>query len=393
MSAGSTDGDSLRFEQLFSQGAPTDIASASTVDIGAQRTNFLNVTGTTTITSLGTNYNGPKMLKFTGILTLTYDATTLVIPGAANVTTAANDFCIVVPKSTTSGTADGWQVIHYQRASGLSATAGANSDITSINGLTTAISGTNLGDKIQPITASVATNALTITLNPTTLDFRSSSLTSGTVNTRAITSAINLVISSGSTLGTTSGILSRIAVLAIDNAGTLELAAVNIAGGNDLSETGLISTTAEGGVGAADSASVIYSTTSRTNVPYRVVGFIESTQATAGTWASAPSLIQGKGGQAINAMSSLGYGQTWQAVTRISGTTYYNNTGKPILLQVTGAGVSGVGQVAINIQGVAMNVVVTSAGVSYTGLILIPDGAYYTLTDTNIASRTTFELR
>jgi len=247
--------------------------------------------------------------------------------------------------------------------------------------------------QIQSITASVGSSALTATLNPSRLDFRSSTLTSGTVNTRYVASAISVTAPNGATLGTSNGVASKLAVLAIDNAGTLELAAVNIAGGNDLSETGLISTTAEGGVGAADSASVIYSTTSRTNVPYRVVGFIESTQATAGTWASAPSLIQGKGGQAINAMSSLGYGQTWQAVTRNSGTTYYNNTGKPILLQVTGAGVSGVGQVAINIQGVAMNVVVTSAGVSYTGLILIPDGAYYTLTDTNIASRTTFELR
>jgi hypothetical protein len=29
-------------------------------------------------------------------------------------------------------------------------------------------------------------------------------------------------------------------------------------------------------------------------------------------------------------MSSLGYGQTYQSVTRTSGTTYYNTTGKPI---------------------------------------------------------------
>ena len=49
---------------------------------------------------------------------------------------------------------------------------------------------------IQPITASVATNALTITLNPTSLDFRSATLGSGTVNTRQISTAISLVISS-----------------------------------------------------------------------------------------------------------------------------------------------------------------------------------------------------
>lgn len=190
--------------------------------------------------------------------------------------------------------------------------------------------------QIQPIAASVAANALTITLNPTTLSFRSASLASGATNTRVIASAISLTISSGSTLGTVSAQQSRIVVLAIDNAGTVELAAVNLAGGNDLSETGLITTTAEGGAGGADTANVIYSTTARTNLPYRVVGYVESTQAIAGTWATAPSTIQGYGGQAFAAMSSLGYGQTWQDVSgsRVSGTTYYNTTGRPIAVSI-----------------------------------------------------------
>jgi hypothetical protein len=185
---------------------------------------------------------------------------------------------------------------------------------------------------IQSITASVAASALTVTLNPTTLDFRSATLTSGTVVSRLVSSDISVTVSSGSTLGTVSAVQSRIVVLALDNAGTVELAVVNIAGGTDLTETGLISTTAEGGAGAADSASVVYSTTARTNVAYRVVGYIESTQATAGTWATTPSTIQGCGGQALTAMSSLGYGQTWQTVTRNSGTTYYNTTGRSITL-------------------------------------------------------------
>jgi len=192
--------------------------------------------------------------------------------------------------------------------------------------------------QIQPITASVngsggaPANGMLITLNPTALDFRSATLGSGTVNTRVVASPISLTISSGSTLGTTNGVRSRLMVIAIDNAGTVELAAVNLAGGNDLSETGLITTSAEGGAGGADTANFIYSNTARTSVPYRVVGYVESTQATAGTWATAPSTIQGAGGQAVAAMSSLGFGQTWQNVTRTSGTTYYNTTGKPILL-------------------------------------------------------------
>lgn len=150
--------------------------------------------------------------------------------------------------------------------------------------------------QIQPISASVGSNALTISASALSLDFRSTTLGSGTV-TRVSGTPSNLVISSGSTLGTTSGVPSDIAVLAINNAGTIELAAVNLASAMNLSETGVISTTAEGGAGGADSATVIYSTTARTNVAYRVIGVLRSTQATAGTWATAPSLIQGVGGQ------------------------------------------------------------------------------------------------
>jgi len=207
---------------------------------------------------------------------------------------------------------------------------------------------------IQPITATVAANALTVTLNPTTLDFRSATLTSGTVVSRTVTSAISVVVSSGSTLGTVSAVQSRIVVLALDNAGTVELAVVNISGGTDLTETGLISTTAEGGAGAADSASTVYSTTARTSLAYRVVGYVESTQATAGTWATAPSTIQGYGGQALASMSSIGYGQTWQNLTasRALSTTYYNTTGKPITvsLNVGPTGGSSI-QVSLTING------------------------------------------
>jgi hypothetical protein len=110
LAAGSAVGNSLRWEQLFSQGVETDIPSAGTLDIGVQNTNFLRVTGTTTITSLGTNYNGPRFLRFSDALTLTYDATSLILQGGANIVTEAGDMAIAIPKSTL----DGWYVI-FQR--------------------------------------------------------------------------------------------------------------------------------------------------------------------------------------------------------------------------------------------------------------------------------------
>lgn len=154
------------------------------------------------------------------------------------------------------------------------------------------------GAQIQPGgTATCAGNALTITSPALTLDFRSTTLGSGTVTTVTGTPA-DLVVSSGSTLGTVANVSARIAVIAMNNAGTIELAVRNVSAGANLDETGLISTTAEGGAGGAGSASVVYSTTARSNLAYRVIKYLEITQATPGTWVTDPSTIQGEGGNA-----------------------------------------------------------------------------------------------
>lgn len=158
--------------------------------------------------------------------------------------------------------------------------------------------------ELRSISATVAANALTVTVQPAKLDFRSATLGSGTVNTRTLAAAASLTVPSGATLGTANGVASRLVVLLLDNAGTLEPAIVNLAGGVNLDETGVISTTAISA--AANSASVVYSQTGRVNLSYRVVGFVESTQAVAGTWATAPSLVQGTGGRASEAVGFPG---------------------------------------------------------------------------------------
>jgi hypothetical protein len=111
---------------------PVVLASAATTDIGAQNAMGVEISGTTTITSFGTNYNGPRLLRFTGALTLTHNASTLILPGAANITTAAGDTCIAMPK-TTAGTADGWAVLSYQKASGAPVAAASQGNLL-ING-------------------------------------------------------------------------------------------------------------------------------------------------------------------------------------------------------------------------------------------------------------------
>jgi microcystin-dependent protein len=97
-------------------GGTTTIASAATVDLcnGVPQA-YIKISGTTTITSFGSTCNAghAKFITFTGILTLTYNATNLIIPGGANITTAAGDQAVVI--SNGSGN---WQVISYTPASG-----------------------------------------------------------------------------------------------------------------------------------------------------------------------------------------------------------------------------------------------------------------------------------
>jgi len=229
-------------------------------------------------------------------------------------------------------------------------------------------------------------------LNPTILDFRSSTLPSGTVTSIVVSAAISLTIPSTSTMGTTSAVQSRIVVLAINNAGTVELAAVNIAGGSPLDETTLITTTAA--VAAGNSATAYYSTAVATSVAYRVVGYIESTQTTAGTWVATPTTIQGMGGQALTAMSSLGYGQTLQsfivATNRISGTTYYNTTGKPITIYINVSIVAG--SYSWVVDGVIVSTNNSAAG-SYQITQIIQVGGTYAMTFVTVSTTRWYELR
>jgi hypothetical protein len=113
LAAGTATTDAATWAQLFGASTQADIASAATTDIGIKNTSFLRVTGTTTITSFGSNYRGPRFLTFAGAVTLT-NSSTLVLPGNANITTAAGDSLIVIPGAT-SGTADKWVVMAYQK--------------------------------------------------------------------------------------------------------------------------------------------------------------------------------------------------------------------------------------------------------------------------------------
>lgn len=83
-----------------SEGA--NIASAATTDIWATTGNTMHITGTTTITNLGTpsKVGAWRKVIFDGILTLTNGAN-LVLPGSADITTAPNDFAFCYADTST----------------------------------------------------------------------------------------------------------------------------------------------------------------------------------------------------------------------------------------------------------------------------------------------------
>lgn len=149
------------------------------------------------------------------------------------------------------------------------------------------------------LASSVGASALTIALktqdagDPTATDvsyvgFRNSTLITGTFNRRAITGALSLTVPSTATLGQLDTIATNLYIYAIDNAGTVELA---IAGETYVfPANGIVTTTAL--TTGSDSNNVLYSTSARSSVPAVLLGVLNNTQTTAGTWASAGNSIK-----------------------------------------------------------------------------------------------------
>lgn len=101
-------------------GAETTVASATTTDLGAVTSNKVSITGTTTITGFGTVAAGVQRWgRFTGSLTLTHNATSLILPGSANITTQAGDSFEAV--SLGSGN---WAVYNYTPRTGKAVVSG-----------------------------------------------------------------------------------------------------------------------------------------------------------------------------------------------------------------------------------------------------------------------------
>lgn len=133
-----------------------NLASAATADIGGQASPLVNITGTTTITALGTVQTGIMVfVKFAGALTLTHNATSLILVGGDNITTAADQ--VFLFKSEGSGN---WRMLLGPGGG----TSGGNATAAEIwTGTTTKAVGV---DQMQAALAEVTlTDGATVTIN------------------------------------------------------------------------------------------------------------------------------------------------------------------------------------------------------------------------------------
>ncbi len=156
LGAGSANGHSLRYEQLFSTSAVqllgsmewvkgADVASAATINLTTATGNGVHVTGTTPITAVTLGSGMWRMVIFDGILTLTHHATTNNLPGGANITTAAGDRALYWADGTTVYCAA------YMKASGKATVAPAVGDVTGLGtGVATALA-VNVGSAGAPV--------------------------------------------------------------------------------------------------------------------------------------------------------------------------------------------------------------------------------------------------
>ena len=101
-----------------------DIASASTITLTTATGNWVDVTGTVAITTINLAAGIQRLVRFTGITTLV-NGSRLVLPGSANITTAAGDYALFVGDSASTV-----RCVYYFRATGAPLVGSAASSLT-----------------------------------------------------------------------------------------------------------------------------------------------------------------------------------------------------------------------------------------------------------------------
>jgi hypothetical protein len=101
-------------QQVPQENAPVTVTAAATTVIGATTSDNVTVSGNTSITAFDTISNGiRKVVTFTGTPLLTYNVTSMILPGGVSIQVAAGDTTEFMSKGSGN-----WQCIWYNRANG-----------------------------------------------------------------------------------------------------------------------------------------------------------------------------------------------------------------------------------------------------------------------------------
>ena len=93
----------------------TDIASGTTLSLPATGGGVFNVTGTSTVSGISSAQGGRCVkLRFASSLTLTHNATSFILPGAANIIASSGDVAEFVNEAAQDASGSNWRCFNYE---------------------------------------------------------------------------------------------------------------------------------------------------------------------------------------------------------------------------------------------------------------------------------------
>ena len=252
------------------QGA--NVASADTINLLTTTGNYVNVTGTTTIRGLSPSASANasiigarRVVNFNGALTLTHNATTLQLPGGANITTVAGDcaefvylggvswVCINYTKRTWTGTGSVMLAASPSTTGTLTAAAITASGTISMTGGTV-----TLGSSTGASTVGLGTGATT-TGNTKTINIGGAAASGSTQNIN-----IGSTAASGSTQAIVIGSTAATNTVTVNGTTTLQ-GTVNVTGTMSVTGTAAFTSTVTATTAAASDSTTNVATTAFVN--------------------------------------------------------------------------------------------------------------------------------
>lgn len=168
-----TQKDKNVMEEVIWEAKSNNLTAGATTDLSLANGNFVHITGTTTtINSFGICDAGSRfILVFKGVYTLDYDATQLILPGTANITTANNDCCMIVSEGSGN-----WRVVGYFPIAG----GGGGGTVTAVTATTPLASTGGSTPDISIQQASASQDGYLSSTDWNTFDGKQDALSAGT---------------------------------------------------------------------------------------------------------------------------------------------------------------------------------------------------------------------